>query len=190
LLPAAEQCVELGFDPGPVIANYIDPQPEGGCTPVGEDISGAPSWTQTLRLCAGASATLGCGDGEVCIPQTPAPFGSVCIIREGEHSCPAEYPEARSGFGDFGDERGCDCQCGDPLGVTCAGLVDLFDEADCSGEPLATLETGDPTCTDGQGATHTKAREPITGGGTCSPDGPGEPTGVVTPTDATTICCI
>lgn len=188
LLPTPETCLSLGFTAGPVKAVYVDPQPDGDCTPVAEVSVTEPTWDERFQLCA-ASSPAACDDGDACVAQTPGEGERVCVFKAGEHDCPSAYPTRELAYEDFDDQRTCECACGEPLGVTCSALVDLFDEVDCSGPALATLETGDPTCTSGASASHAQVRAPVTGGGECAPDGPGTPAGEVLATSAVTVCC-
>ena len=188
LLPMAEQCVELGFVAGPLRGEFPDPKPAAGCTPQAEVERPAPTWGSTLRLCVGSGDQASCEDGAVCVPQA-GNDGRLCVRRSGNHECPAEYPEELAAFAGHEDTRDCSCACGEPLAVTCTAIVDFYDELDCSGGELATLQTGDPNCADGDSATHARSRTPVTAGGECTPTGPGEPTGSVSPSDPVTICC-
>lgn len=189
LLPMAEQCVELGFVAGPVRAEFPDPQPAAGCTPTAQVDRPDPGWGLTHRLCVGDTEPADCDAGTVCAPSASGDASRLCVRRSGNHTCPPEYPVEVPAFAGYEDGRDCSCGCEAPLAVTCTALVDLYDEADCSGAELATLQTGDPNCTDGDAATHARSRAPVTGGGECTPSGPGEPTGAVSPADPVTICC-
>ncbi|MCP4449087.1 MAG: hypothetical protein GY811_27690 [Myxococcales bacterium] len=158
---------------------------------------------QTI-LCEAKLVSAGCEEDELCAPAGPEGFGEgLCIVREGEHDCPADfgYTEKTLLFTGLDDNRACDvgsCECEAPTG-TCGGKIELHkggaDEETCFA-PLATLEQsssafGDDNMCQALPALATTVRYvPDTNAHSCQPAGSAEVAGSAVGTGATTICCM
>jgi hypothetical protein len=171
----------------------------------------AASWTTTARVCLknASDAPGGCGGtGEQCV-LTPSTSGFVarpCIYQAGTPACPAAYPNSNLVYSSETDARGCSpCACGAPTGGTCSGTISLYgsNAGLCGGTPGGTFTFGDMACNGANppttlGRTYSglnntpgsvKGNFTVTPG-TCPVTTPSSPTGGVTPTGATTICCM
>lgn len=171
---------------------------EGGCTPTASPPSpkgGAASapWKTLARACAMAGLAP-CPDRDaLCVPAAAPPAGfSQCTHRQGEHECPADYPDRRIFYGDLRDSRHCtDCSCGPPVGGACYAFVTTFRDLKC--EELANgllASSWWPYCFDtSQDSLGSKTADPpYYEPGSCEPGG-GEPLGAIEPLRPTTFCC-
>jgi hypothetical protein len=109
------------------------------------------------------------------------------MYRQGDHDCPAgPYPNKSVFWSGAEDTRGCsNCTCGS-AGTNCSDLaVDVYAGADCEGEPIATLPTGN-ICTNITGLSVAAA-----GGKTsaCPVTAMPEPEGTVEAMGEFTFCC-
>jgi len=142
-----------------------------------------PGWAEHLRICGFTVTNI---DPPGCTDAPPGPFEPrLCIHRAGSHTCPAGYPLAWNFYGSHDDSRGCQasCTCG-PAGTVCTGTVTAFQGGTCN------LNEGYPpqgSCVD-FGAFSTRYAAQL-GGGSCTPTSSPQPTGTVTPSSPTTICC-
>ena len=169
----------------------------GTCTPKVTTTPGAPpSWTTSARVCSwgvpiGASG--GCGDAAVqCFLAPTAGFAKVCVYQSGAAaSCPAAYPTSNVFYSTESDTRACGgCTCGAPTGGTCAGSVNLYTGVAC-GTAAVTYPTGAwDSCQTFGGNLFTLAEGNFTvTAGTCAVTAQPAPTGGVTGTGPTTVCC-
>jgi hypothetical protein len=137
--------------------------------------------------------------GALCVPPPPPGF-EVCIAATGVFDCTdptnltPQYPETHLVYDDYLDTRACSpCTCGEPSGSTCSSTVSVYTDGACSTLAYsATVDSSGPACHDLPAGTplgSKSATPPTFAPGACTPGG-GAPMGAVTPTDATTFCCI
>ncbi len=139
----------------------------------------------------------------ICFPGDLLPPGfALCIIRDGEHACPADpknsFTERHVFYQGVQDDRQCSaCSCGAPTGSACTATISIYKGNDltCSGPALVPIPVSSkgPTCLDiqlpGQALGSKKATTPTTYlPGTCPPMG-GDASGTALPTEPTTLCC-
>jgi len=156
------------------------------------DVGPAP-WTQSARLCApaGAQPVSGCdAASSVCAPATAVGFAAdtYCILRPGTAACPAEtYTFQRTYYASASDTRGCSaCTCDAPTGVDCAGVgVSTYADTTCASRPGTTAA---PSGCIAASAALLPAASTIPGAGSCIAHA-GQPLGMFSPTNASTICC-
>jgi hypothetical protein len=181
------QCVELCCSGRG--ANYVKPAPDvsaASCAPTTlVDSKPAPSWGVHLVGCGPVPPT-DCG-ADTCFDSVPE--SDLCIYRSGEHECPAgPFSERTVGYASFDDSRACEpCGCGPVDTADCNETVRGYAIIDCTvGETLLVPEPGcAPADLDFDGA----YIESVAPTGSCTPTG-GNPTGEVTPTQPTTVCCV
>jgi hypothetical protein len=145
------------------------------------------SWTTTARACETGQPPLqsGCPAPQVCVPLPGAPMTPrPCIINTGDLACPAgAYSDKHVFYASVSDDRDCTaCQCGGPTGITCPASVN-----NCGGSSFsvsaACTQLNDPNGVE-------LASPPVpSAGGSCAASG-GQPSGGVTPTTPTTVCCV
>lgn len=162
------------------------PTPQGTCTPKPTSTVPAAGWKRTTRACVSPAPPRQetCGSGEVCVPLPAAPLEPrPCIIHSGDVACPGGlYSVKRVVYGDAKDDRACStCTCGDLTG-SCPAMI----RKECGGSNPLTVTTcgsiNDPT-----NIMLVAAPQPT--GASCPPVG-GTPTGSMTPTSPTTLCCV
>ncbi|MCK6588279.1 MAG: hypothetical protein HUU21_21130 [Polyangiaceae bacterium] len=167
----------------------------GSCMASGGEPTIEPvSWMLYGKACGNAPLGGGCEASQVCQPTPAAPFKSgMCIYKDGEQaSCPGEpFTEKHVFFEDAQDTRDCSaCSCNAPSGGKCSATITVYSDVNCTSNPTP-FQAG--SC-----GTLPAANLPVFGRtasnitvtpGTCASQG-GEPTGSVTPTSATTFCCI
>jgi hypothetical protein len=136
-----------------------------------------------------------CATGGQCL-DVPSPFQlRACILKQGMTTCPAtDYTVQHTYYGSATDMRGCTaCTCGTPGGADCNSNahVELWSTSGCSagGTLSADLHPLPASCVSPApsalgGATLTTT--PV--GGSCPPIG-GQPSGMVVPENAVTVCC-
>ena len=180
----ADTCHDTAPD-GPTVTPFFTPiAGTESCPPVADVEIPAATMTE-LVLCGGGFNQETCSSGEVCVGSAPEGFESaLCVAQEGEHECPAEYPNAQSAFTDVADDRRCTaCNC-EPSAAEfeCSSDLELFGAAGCN--DLV-----------GNGATDSCFDTPIsfqfaepTITGSCTPTNT-EPTGSIAGEDPITICC-
>lgn len=158
------------------------------CTPQGTPSKSPVSWAGTSTFCQVERMGRGCGSGARCVAKTAAP---ACTITAGEQTCGGDYPvgTGEAWSRDYTDTRECSaCQCG--FGIsTCGGggSIELYSQPNCQG---ATLSLTGAAQGDNCNVGFTPASGRITGtptGNTCPPNA--YPSGELTPTDSSTICC-
>jgi hypothetical protein len=149
-----------------------------------------PIWSKAARGCAlpfpGAN---GCGTGSVCSPAPEAPFnGKLCIYQTGDVACPSTgtYVVKRLYYGSLTDTRGCsDCSCTRIFGTGTNAILHVYSDTSCNTEVWAGVPPFG-TCVSANGVSMNMTG--TAAGGSCTVGG-GQPTGTVTPTGQTTICC-
>src|SRR5262249_16946061 len=143
-----------------------------------------------------------CAEGRMCTAATVLPFvpGNYCVARPGVWSCPSTYPTSHVYYHGATDTRGCsDCACEAPVDATCgAGARATYAQPDAPGGG-ATYDH--PDCTGGEkkwttptsctalGSEYGTSKPVEPRGGRCVAKG-GAPIGALTPTTATTVCCV
>ncbi len=156
------------------------------------------SLTPIGRVCIDKQAptnlrTCGVDDKDLCV-SIPGP-GPACIARQGDLSCPDDWPQRHIFYKDIKDNRTCsECSCGPIEGVNCFRRYRLFTDAVCSDEygTWITWDTSLPQCqpiADGT-AIGAKTLETLEHNlGACGPSG-GEVIGEVEHKDPFTVCCV
>ena len=163
------------------------PAPQGTCTPQPTSTIPKRGWKQATRACLlpAPPRQETCEAGELCVPLPTVPLEArPCIFRAGDLACPAGlYSVRRVVYGDATDDRACStCTCGSATG-TCTAVI----RPDC-GNNLTPVNV--TTC----GAINDPSKimlvsAPLPSAVTCPASG-GSPTGAVTPTSPTTLCCV
>lgn len=168
----------------------------GSCTPSGGDPTIPPAtWMTAGKACGDAPKGGGCSAGEACQPAASGGFKSgLCIVKDGEQgACPgAPFTDLHVFYKDVMDTRGCEmCGCTPPAGGTCTATIELFSDANCTMSLNANFNAGNCVSL-GAGnpaVSGRKASGIFVTPGTCTAQG-GMPTGMATPSMATTFCCI
>ncbi len=91
------------------------------------------------RYCIAPESAAACPSGASCMQNLDSSVAT-CIYQEGEHECPAEYPEQEMRHTSLSDDRACTtCEClGAANGPSCGGTVILGDLGiDCNFEETA-----------------------------------------------------
>jgi hypothetical protein len=131
-----------------------------------------------------------CGEGLGCAVAPPQPFAPVyCIATDGSASCPAAWPTKVSLYDSWEDTRGCKgCECGIVEG-TCSAVVEGWAGAVC-GQGTALGEIASGTCKAVSGLSGGLSVEVVelVGDVGCGVTKQG-PTGTLTPSIHTTVCC-
>jgi hypothetical protein len=171
---------------------------ETGCQPAGPPppTDGTPSWKTFARACRAIPSP--CLDlSKVCVPAAPPPPPEflACIVKEGDNTCPDEYPTKHVFYDEVSDARGCsECSCAPPEGGECFATVTIFQDGDCSTGPLDVLVTSSgPRCKDldivGVDLGSKTVTAPSYQPGTCEPIG-GKAIGSVELKGPSTFCCL
>jgi hypothetical protein len=164
----------------------------GSCAPINKENITTASWSTRTSACQLTDGLDACGADTSCAPRPPAEFESaLCIVRSGDHSCPAgAFSKRFVRHTGLSDTRTCKgCTCGAPSG-SCGGTMRIKHNASgtCSGGSTdAVLSPG--TCgyaPNGEQASYT----PNPSSASCSTTSSSSLTGSVTPTGSTTYCCM
>ena len=176
-----------------VTTGYVQTQLPGGpatCSPSAQNpVVPAAGWAQNVLACApsAALARAGCDAEEVCAHE--APFdGALCVVKSGDHACPAgAYSDRRLYYSSIDDTRGCSaCGCHHD----CAYTWQIFDAADAACQtPLLTLSSPNQCAAVTPSAGKIRVGATITGSGACAASG-GTPTGAATAQSPITVCCV
>lgn len=160
--------------------------PSGTCTPnAPSPVLPGPIIGDHGRLCSGAPAGGGCS-GAACVARPAAPFAELCIFRDGDHACPAEYPTKHALAKSYDDKRGCSaCAC---TGPTCSAAITAFANNDCTGSVLTTLNQDDQCGAFAGNGQNGLGVHLDSAALSCQPTG-GQPTGEATPA-LVTVCCL
>src|SRR5512140_3675278 len=163
--------------------------PQGGsCTPQSTSTVPPLSWGAAARACEGQKpAEQGaCSANEVCATLPPAPMGPrPCVLAQGDVACPGgPFQVKHLYFGGANDTRACPaCACAAPSGGACAATL----EVKCGSNMVVPLT---PTCAVlGDPLNILLKTAAVPDGGACTPSA-AAPTGALTPTQPTTVCCI
>ncbi len=148
------QCNAIAAVGGLLSVKATPPQVGSGSCEATTLVTNMPGYSASNKafLCGPTAALIqgGCADGQVCAARPKDAAFDLCIVTDGDHGCPPEYPNAPAEqyYGSFEDSRGCaDCTCGNPANVSCGGQVDLYnDPAACGGVPAQSLPLN--TCVD------------------------------------------
>jgi hypothetical protein len=164
----------------------------GSCLPSGGEVVSLPpaGWASAVRACNAVPQPAGsCPSGQTCMLAPPPGFlqGKYCVLHDGDVSCPGVgFVDKHTYYGSFSDTRGCAaCKC-------------TFSDQGCDTTALRVLINTDCTdagvvvsvpsaCLDNGGGKRVQLLGTPTPPAACIPSG--GPTGQVTPTDPTTICC-
>lgn len=165
----------------------------GACTPSQVEATlPPPSWASVAVACSRSELGKGCGS-QLCAPRGKAPFeAALCLVREGDHECPAPYLTRRTFTKeptDVTDTRGCEpCKCGSPKG-SCSAVTTLYDGFNCSGASVVVPNDG--SCVASGGFDVSSLMVEVTKEASCAPAG-GAPAGSIAPanTAVTTVCCL
>lgn len=151
--------------------------------------------TGNVRLCnLSQTNTTQCADGSICAPPAIAPFlDEVCIWRDGDRECPAQYPDKLTYYREVDDSRGCTgCSCTMSGTATCQGR-----RATLILPQNIAVHVPPGECVLHTGASAAALAAPVqlqfTPGTpstpTCTLSNPSTPTGQVQGTGARTVCC-
>ena len=160
------------------------------CTTSGgiADIPAAPRLTRGVA-CRAHRRSGGCSAEEICVPRPKAPFREErCIWKQGDHTCPASYPEPHR-LETVMDDRGCTpCACSAPELLSCTATTTLFSDIAC-GVQIASSSNDNSCVTSMPAAAMVAFTESGSGSAKCLPMG-GAPTGAVATISQATICCL
>ncbi|MFZ1866788.1 MAG: hypothetical protein WAU39_21380 [Polyangiales bacterium] len=154
-----------------------------------------PSFLTSIDVCGGFRAVDGeCDVGQTCVPKPGSNYDAgICYVREGDHECPADFPNKALSFTGFSDTRACpgSCTC-TGSGASCNVSVNRFTGTNCgSPQDVVTVGSGADSCIV-PNSTVVKSIRPgdveIVSNGTCSPGGISV-SGTVASEGATTVCC-
>jgi hypothetical protein len=180
------ECTEYQIDNGSLYASiYQNGTPT--CLPSQPAVLPEAEWEADVFSCGGAELGDVC-DAGVCTPRAPDGFAQqLCIYTQGDNTCPdGPYSERAVLFSTVQDDRGCTaCECGDPPAISCAGVFDLYDGNDCTGNVVATGPSNGCTAAVGAGSIHVN----LDADTTCPVTTPSEPEGSAEPSGLFTFCC-
>lgn len=150
----------------------------------------AATWSAGARGCALPFPNgNGCSAGNVCAPIPTAPFnGKLCVYQPGDVACPTvRYVTKKLYYANSTDTRTCStCGC-TASGLTCNINIKGYSNAACTTETFSTdAALSTPSACVAASARYYKYT--VSKSASCSAIG-GAPTGTITPTEPTTICC-
>jgi hypothetical protein len=167
----------------------------GSCVAEVTGSPSAPKWTKAVDMCFTSSSGGGCDPGFVCVPKPPAGLeSSPCVQQPGSVPCPGAYPDQKTYFQGFSDDRTCDlsaCTCGPASGEVCEAYLALYENNSCTGSAKG-LYPLDGTCQNTGFGAYAVSSGAIVGsitGGSCPSSGTGI-AGQVQRTDPQTVCCV
>ena len=165
-----------------------------GCPSAGGASMLPAKWGVEDHACRSQEVGAGCSAAMVCVAKSPAPYDqTACILQQGAHTCPGDWPNAIDVSTDGTDTRGCTaCSCA-PSDVDCVGeKITFYDDDNCSNAGNPPADINPSTCVQvqelvdfDQGSYRATA---ATMTGTCTPQG-GQAMGAVEPTGPVTFCC-
>ena len=105
------------------------------CVPSGGTLSAPqpPTWEWDARGCGPSEPqSAGCHEGAICMPQRTGEFEDThCVYREGNQTCPVNYPAKRTYLTRMVDERQCpSCSCEPRDG--CPNTLAAYDNQSCT----------------------------------------------------------
>jgi hypothetical protein len=153
-----------------------------------------PAWGNNFRVCGGASdiSPGACPGNEICLPPAGAPYGSICVYKDGNNACPAGFGIKEVVYKSFTDSRACSsCSC-QPSNDVCIAAVTRYQNAlnDCSGSTsnLNVTETGSSCITKASQTSFRTTSITKNPSAICAKSG-GTLSGTAAEAEATTICC-
>lgn len=172
--------------------------PSTSCEPLGTVVPNvpAPSFSERVRGCSGATLGGTCDNSGICVPEPPAPFDELCVYRDGEHECPTGYVVGSLVYQNLDDTRACPATCNcSPVGGVCELGVNIYNGP--SGSSMCgdlagsrTVSSDEPNCiATGNRVAYFSAPTFNEGSGQCSGADP-SPTGSVTAVEPITVCCV
>jgi len=147
---------------------------------------------ERVNLACGLPVSAACSANPDCTaaPLPDAPFGRLCIHKEGEHACPGSGYDARFvAYRDIEDERACGGCSGDPSGGTCGasdGVFSLYQDAECSNRYQTDVPLSQ--CYDPPSMAYLDIELFAPAGVSCV--GTSNPTGDAESTGPVTFCCV
>ncbi|MCC6554598.1 MAG: hypothetical protein IT372_16585 [Polyangiaceae bacterium] len=187
--------------PAPLESLTIAPVTVRPCEPTGPEVpaGGAPRFPPPLmaRACKGEVVDTVCNDPSLtCVPaaKPPPPGFRQCVawVRDGEPTCPAEYPEPLTFYDDIQDTRSCSpCECTQIFASNCFAEVRFYQDSSCTTFAASENVDSDPKCTSaiaGNTLGSIQATMLVDDPGSCAASG-GDQTGQVVRTGPTTFCC-
>jgi hypothetical protein len=150
------------------------------------------SWKQAVDTCqVKQSAT--CEAKEVCVPlPLPGMEPVACILRAGDHVCPAPFTDKRVYYAGFDDGRKCSaagCVCS-VVGIKCGGKVRAQANTECTNAVGAfDIDGACHAITTPTPVVAVSLTPDASPSGSCKAVGTAVPTGSATPTGAHTVCC-
>lgn len=173
-------------DSPPVEDQCLEAAATTSCTTTGSPSIPPVAWTARARVCGSAVAASACAGGN-CLPRADL-FGDVCIVRSGDHPCPAGFPDRTVYHGSVTDTRACSaCSC-TTFGAACELELQICSVGFRNVSLSSTL--GNQECllsSDGDGVSLLSSS--VTSAGSCSTSG-GAAQGTVLPAAPTTACCL
>lgn len=174
---------------------YIDSSVATGgtCAPSAEVPNIVPfTWSNAARACQPTVEGKGCANDFACLPNAVAPFGAVCISKEGDNACPSGsgYTTKKVFFDlDPMDTRACsDCSCGKPTGLSCTTNIITYSDTACSAQLATTAPDGCSPYASNPAVGSYKSASTVFAAGSCAPSG-GQPMGAAAPQNPVTFCC-
>jgi hypothetical protein len=141
------------------------------------------AWDKATAFCAAPARGGSCDEGS-CVAAPPEGLPtSLCVARDGEHTCPAPYTQQRIVHRSLQDDRRCDgCSCSGP--TACEAELSVHDNGQCSdaGEPL---QSGACTSVDVSGSYGIRA---VFAEESCTAT-EASAAGEAVPADPVTVCC-
>jgi hypothetical protein len=157
----------------------------GSCDAVATQMVPPVEVVETFRVCGDGPGAEACDSDGICVPTLPDLGYRRCIVREGDHDCPAEWNDPLPlAFETLVDDRGCaPCICGEPQ-TLCTPYLEVHLDGSCSNlvEVL-----GEGECTNDVSVQSVQTAYAI--GGECMPSS-ARPVGGFEPQGPTTVCCL
>ena len=158
-----------------------------GCSSQGGMVLTPDQWSGAKLLCPAGAVQGSCAEGQLCVPNSPGPDGSLCIARPGSDACPPSFPKSIDAFTGGADSRICACHC--TLGCAGGSYV-VHDANNCQGLGDPDVNITSTSCTraanifdNGQASLQASVAAPVVE--TCTGDAGGQVTG----TGPERICC-
>jgi hypothetical protein len=161
----------------------------GSCEPLSEVALDDAQFETRLLACGGAELLNGCATGNVCAPASVEGFeSSLCVWREGDHTCPSSYARKELLFRDIDDQRGCQqCTCGDPRGLCNSALVRLW-QSGCGATTSGIISANGECAQQASNPTQYVTVTPNEPTSFCTPSST-NPVGQASGRDPVSVCC-